>query len=154
MSFSRWACAIACALLFSPAASAQTVSSSIQAPAGYAPMQSPCVKQANGACVPVAADAVLPTGGKQEAFTLVSANTPAAAVTTYGGSYVLTQSCTAYGTLSLRYRGPDNSTMTAMLSKTATDTGGGTLIALGTGAVVDATVSGTSGCNAILTRIP
>lgn len=59
----RWAGAVALALLSSLAlpAAAQTASS-IQAPAGYAPMQAPCVRQADGTCVPVSTTAPMPTG--------------------------------------------------------------------------------------------
>lgn len=64
MTIIRWA-ALALALMLEPAALlAQTTASSVQAPAGYAPMQAPCVKQANGTCIPVSADNPLPvTGG-------------------------------------------------------------------------------------------
>jgi hypothetical protein len=104
--------------------------------------------------VPVDTNHPLPVGGKQEAFALVTANTSAAAVTAYGGDYVFAQSCSVYGTVSLRVRGPDGGTMTAILSKTAADSAGGTGVALGANAVVDAVTSGTTGCDATLTRVP
>ncbi|WP_416463169.1 hypothetical protein [Sphingomonas sp. VDB2] len=59
MTMIRWACALALALIPSLAL-AQTTGSSVQAPAGYAPMQAPCVKQVDGSCVPVSASAPLP----------------------------------------------------------------------------------------------
>ncbi|WP_416463945.1 hypothetical protein [Sphingomonas sp. VDB2] len=59
MTIIRLACALALALILSPAM-AQTTGSSVQAPAGYAPMQAPCVKQVDGTCVPVSATAPLP----------------------------------------------------------------------------------------------
>lgn len=58
MTIIRWACALALALL-SPLATAQT-GSSVQFPAGWAPGQSPCVKQGDGTCVPVSASNPLP----------------------------------------------------------------------------------------------
>lgn len=59
MTIIRWACALALALILSPAM-AQTTGSSVQAPAGYAPMQAPCVKQVDGTCVPVSASTPMP----------------------------------------------------------------------------------------------
>lgn len=128
--------------------------SRVQTPGGTAPGTSVGYGAKDGAWTPVTTATPLPTGGKQESFVLVASNTPASPVTAYGGTYVFSQACSAYGTLSLRYRGPDGATMMAMLSKTAADTAGGTMIALGTNAVIDATVSGTTACNATLTRIP
>lgn len=89
-----------------------------------------------------------------EVFSLVAANTPAAAATVYGGAYVLAQACTSYGTVTVRYRGPDGATMLPLLSKTAPDAGGGTLLSLGSGAVIDATITGGAGCNVSLSRVP
>lgn len=94
------------------------------------------------------------TAGKQETFALVAANTPSSAATVYGGYYTLTQACTVYGSLTLRYRGPDGSTMLTMFTKTAADSGGGTLLSLAGGQVVDVTLTGTTGCNAQLGRNP
>lgn len=91
--------------------------------------------------------------GRQENFQLVTANTPAAAVTVYGGSYTITQNCSAYGTVTVRYQGPDN-VMTAMLIKAVADSGGGTLVSLGSAQVIDATLSGTTGCSVQLRRNP
>jgi len=63
MTILRWVGALALALLLAPCVEAQTASS-VQAPAGYAPMQAPCVKQTDGTCVPVSAANPLPvTGG-------------------------------------------------------------------------------------------
>ncbi len=94
------------------------------------------------------------TNGKQETFALVTANAPATAATTYGGSYVVSQSCATYGTVTVRYRGPDGATMLTMLTKTSADSTGGTLVSLASSAIVDATVSGTTGCNVTLARVP
>lgn len=66
MTIIRWARALALALMLcAPGmALAQIEGSSVQFPAGYAPSQSICTKQANGKCVPVSADNPLPvTGG-------------------------------------------------------------------------------------------
>jgi hypothetical protein len=47
-------CVIAAAMaLFAVPALGQTTASSVQAPAGYAPMSAPCIKQVDGTCVPV-----------------------------------------------------------------------------------------------------
>ncbi|MEB3067296.1 hypothetical protein, partial [Parvimonas micra] len=90
---------------------------------------------------------------RRETFALVASNTPAAASTLFGGLYVLNQSCTGYGTLILRYRSADGSTMINLLSKSVADNAGGTMLQFGAGQVVDATVSGTTACNATLSRI-
>lgn len=96
----------------------------------------------------------LPVAARGEAFQLVTANVPIAPVTLAGGNYVLTQLCATYGSIALRYRGPDGATMIQLVSKTAADSGGGTVLAFGTNAIVDAALSGTTGCNATLARIP
>lgn len=96
----------------------------------------------------------LPTTSRVETFRLATANVPGNAATLFGGSYVLTQACASYGTVTLRYLGPDGTTMTAMLTKTASDSAGGTLVSLGASAIVDVTLAGTTGCNVTLSRIP
>lgn len=58
MTIIRWAMALALAL--SPLAAVAQTASAIQAPAGYAPMSAPCVKQADGKCSPVAATVPMP----------------------------------------------------------------------------------------------
>lgn len=95
----------------------------------------------------------LPVAGKQESAALVTANAPAAAVTLYGGSYVLNQLCATYGSVALRYRAADGVTMTPLVTKVAADTVA-TVVQFGSGAVVDATVSASTGCNVTLSRIP
>lgn len=130
---------------------------SVQFPAGYAPGESPCVLQANNLCVPVSSTAPLPVAARQESVALASANTAAGLSTVYGGSYIASQTCTSYnsGTLTIRYRGPDGATMLTLLSKTASDATGGTLVSLGSNAVVDATLpAGSNGCNVTLARVP
>ncbi len=155
MTLFRWLCAIALACL--PAtATAQSYPLSAS-PDGWARPTSPCVYDpATKLCAPTTASAPLPvlTINRTETFQLATANTASAPVTLIGGNYAFTQSCTAYGSIALRYRGPDGATMTTMLSKTAADSGGGTIAAFGTGAIVDVSLSGTTGCNATLARIP
>lgn len=128
--------------------------SSAQAPAGFAPMQSPCVVQSDGKCTSVSVVAPLPIAARAETFRLAVANVSSPAATLVGGNYVLTQTCSAYGTLTLRYLGPDGTTMTALVLKTASDSSGGTLASLGANAIVDVALAGTTGCNATLSRIP
>lgn len=149
---STWAGVLALACV--PAGASAQTTTSAQAPAGFAPMQSPCVVQSDGRCTSVSAAAPLPTGGVREAFQLVSTNTPITSATVYGGDYILAQTCTSYGTLTLQVRGPDASTWLTLVTKTAADTGSGTGIALGSYAVVRVTVSGTAGCFASLSRVP
>ena len=91
---------------------------------------------------------------RAERLVLVGNNVAVAPVTALGGLYVLNQSCNGYGTVTLRYLGADGITMLPLLTRTASDTGGGTNIYLGAGAVVDINLSGTSGCNANLARVP
>lgn len=146
---------LALALLLSGSpALAQSTGGAVQFPGGFAPGMSPCVQQVGGACQPVGAQTPLPVTGVSEAFNLVAANVPGAQATVSGGHYVVSQSCSAYGTLTLRYRGPDGSTMLPLLSRTTGDSGGGTLLSLAAGTVIDAAVTGTTACNASLVRVP
>jgi hypothetical protein len=92
--------------------------------------------------------------GTQESFQLVAANVPSAPATVYGGDYILSQTCTTYGTLNVQVLGPDGATWQTVLSKTASDTAGGSGFALGSYAQIRMTVSGTSGCNALVARVP
>lgn len=94
----------------------------------------------------------LPIAPKQESFQLIAANTPAAARTIYGGTYVFAQTCSSYGTVTLRGRGPDG-TMYAIADGART-AAGSALYTFGSGAEVDATVAGTAGCVATLSRVP
>ncbi len=156
MTLLRWAGAIALACCLTAPAAAQTYPLSAS-PEGWARPTAPCVYDPIAkTCAPITASAPLPvlTINRTETFQLATANTASAPVTLFGGSYVFTQNCTAYGTVTLRYRGPDGATMTAMLSKTAADSSGGTIASFGTGAIVDVSLSGTTGCSATLARIP
>ncbi len=106
------------------------------------------------AYTPVDGEHPMPVGGKQEAFALLVANQPSIAATVYGGDYVFAQACGGYGTVTLRVRGPDGATMQPILTRAAIDPDGGTGVTLGSGAVVDAVISGATGCNATLSRVP
>lgn len=90
----------------------------------------------------------------QEAFQLASNNTASTASTTYGGDYIFSQTCSGYGTVSLQVLGPNGSTYQTILTKSAADTAGGTGLALGSYASVQVTLSGTTGCSALLSRVP
>lgn len=103
------------------------------------------------------AETPIPVGGKQESTALVVGNVARPAATLYGGSYILTQACSAYvgEGLTVSYRGPDGATFVPLVSKTAADAGGGTELTLGSGAVVRATIAaGTTGCEAQIARVP
>jgi hypothetical protein len=89
---------------------------------------------------------------KQESFQLATNNVAANSVTAFGGSYIFSQVCTTYGSISLQVRGPDGNFQT-MVTKTATETGGSSVL-VGSGAVMRVTLSGTTGCNASLSRVP
>lgn len=143
---------IAAAFVATPAAA--QVAKDVRAPGGFAPMQAPCVRLGNGACEPVTATAPMPVTTRAETFSLAINNLVAPPAALWGGNYVLAQSCTGYGSVTLRYRGSDGVTMVAMVTKMAADTGGGTLVAFGTNAIVDVALSGAAGCNVTLSRIP
>lgn len=130
--------------------------SSVQFPAGWAPSTSVCVKQVDGSCIPVSASIPLPALAlaKQEALALATSNGVASPVTAYGGDYIFAQSCTSYGTLTLQVRGPDGATWSTVATYTAADPGGGVLVTLGSAAVVRVALTGTTGCNATLSRVP
>lgn len=93
----------------------------------------------------------------QESYQLIAANAVSPAKKVFGGSYVFSQTCTNYnsGSLTLRVVGPDGSTLQTVITKTASDSTGGTAISLGNNVTVSATLpSGGTGCNALLTRVP
>lgn len=95
----------------------------------------------------------LPVSGRQETAVLATGNTAGPATTLYGGTYILTQACTGYGSVALRYRAPDG-TMLTLATKIVGDTGGGTTLQFGASQIVDVLLTGTTGCNVILSRIP
>ncbi|WP_420143851.1 hypothetical protein [Sphingobium sp.] len=131
-------------------ASAQVVT----LPSGSASGQAIGYGSIDGPFVAVDPSHPLPVAGLQEKFALVTANNPAAATMLYGGDYIFAQSCSAYGTVALEVRGPDGVTFQPIVSRTASDSSGGTGVALGAQAVVRATVAGTTACNVTLSRVP
>jgi hypothetical protein len=126
---------------------------SIGAPGSLVPLSGQAFTDGAGKTRGVTPSTPLPVAGKQESFALATANAAAPPSTLYGGTYMMTQGCTAYGQVALRYLAADGSTMTTMLTKTAAETGG-TAVQFGTGAIVDVALSGTTGCNVTLARIP
>ena len=148
----RWVGAIALASM--PSVALAQTGTSVQFPAGWAPGTAVCVKQGDGSCSPVSATTPLPTGGVRESFKLIAANVPSAAATVFGGDYILSQVCGGYGTLNVQALGPDGSTWQTIITKTASDTAGGTGFALGSYAQIRVTVTGTTACNAIVARVP
>ena len=92
--------------------------------------------------------------GVQEGLPLATANVAAPAQTVYGGTYIFAQMATAYGTVALQVMGPDGVTYETVISKSATDTTGGTAIQLQGGATVKAVLTGTTAANVTLTRVP
>lgn len=93
-------------------------------------------------------------GAPREAFQLVAANTAGAGVSVYGGDYALSQACSGYGALTFQALGPDATTWLTLASYSAADTGSAHGFSLGSFARVRVVVAGTSGCNAVLARIP
>lgn len=126
----------------------------VEAPGGYAPLTAPCSVQDDGVCRPLSATAPLPIKAPSERLALVSGNIAAGAFTVTGGRYILSQSCAGYGSLTLRYLAADGTTMLPLVAKAASDVTVGTSLFLANAAVVDAAISGTTGCNAILSRVP
>ena len=111
------------------------------------------VKDATGTFT-VGAAASCAASNVRQVCPVVAANVPSAAITAFGGTYILGQICTAYGTLAVRVLGPDGTTQETITTKTAPDTTGGTTLSLGAGAVLSVTVTGTTGCSATLSRVP
>lgn len=125
----------------------------VAAPGAFVP-QSALAYGGNGkAATPVTRETPLPVG-TIEPVTLASANAATAPVALYGGSYVLNQFCTGYGSVTLRYRAADGATMLPLLSRAAADAGGGTPLQFASGQTVDVALSGTTGCFVTLNRIP
>lgn len=145
--------AIALALLIAPAM-AHAQSKPVAAPGSFVPQGAIAYGASGAVATPVTPTSPLPVMTRGESFQLITANASAPAAGLVGGAYVFTQLCTGYGTVTLRYRGPDGATMIALLSKTAADSGGGTILSFGSNAIVDVTVSGTTGCNATLAKMP
>lgn len=146
-----WVGALVLACL-SPSAAAQTYPKII-APSTIVPPSGVAFTDADGLTKVASPATPLPVAGRQESVALATANTAAVPATLYGGSYILTQACTAYGSVALRYRAPDG-TMLTLATKIVGDTGGGTVFQFGTSQVVDVLLTGTTGCTVTLSRIP
>ena len=122
---------------------------------GTVPGQASVLIGSNGLEKGTAGNPLVVTGASpRESFQLVASNVATAEVTVFGGDYVLSQACTAYGSLNFQVRGPDGVTYTTFFTKTASDPTNATGIVLGSYAVVRITITGTTGCNAILARVP
>lgn len=147
-----WAGAMALAC-FSTSAAAQTTYPKIVAPSTIVPPSGVAFTDVDGSTKVASPATPLPVAGRQESVALVTANTAIAPVTLYGGTYILTQACTGYGSVALRYRSPDG-TMLILATKVVGDTGGGTVFQFGTSQVVDVLLTGTTGCTVTLSRIP
>ena len=142
--------------------SAQTVSSTktLDPKGYYVQLQAPCTVQPDKSCVAVTAAAAMPVtvisgASKQEAFTLISNNTPAAAQAVYGGDYIFSVVGTFGGaSVQLQALGPDGTTYINIGTPvTASGTSG---VRIGSYGVMRATVTGgtPSGISASLSRIP
>ncbi|WP_312490777.1 hypothetical protein [Sphingomonas sp.] len=138
------------ALLAAGPAMAQQVA----APAGYAPLTAPCSVQADGRCAATSGETPMPVATRAERLVLATNNVAAGPLTAVGGLYVLNQGCGAYGAVTLRYLAADGVSMLPLLTRTVSDTNGGTSLYLGAGAVVDISLTGTTGCNVQLARVP
>lgn len=90
----------------------------------------------------------------QEAFALASANVASPPVAVYGGTYILNQVCTTYGTVTFQAQGPGGGAFQTVASYTAATTTGGVIFQLGTQQVVQVTLAGTTGCAIKLSRVP
>ncbi len=137
-----------------PAAGLAQTLPPIGAPGSMIPLAGSAFTDADGRPRGVSTATPLPTAGKQELAALVTANTPAQPVTLFGGTYVFNQLCTAYGSVTLRYRAADGTTMLPLITKITADASGGTAVQFGSGQVVDAALAGTTGCNVTLARMP
>jgi hypothetical protein len=151
MTLLRWACALALACLSTPIA-AQTYPKII-APSTIVPPSGVAFTDIDGSTKVASPTSPLPIAERQESVVLATANTSIAPATLYGGTYVLTQACTAYGSVALRYRAPDG-TMLTLATKIVGDSGGGSTFQFGTAQIVDVLLTGTTGCNVTLSRIP
>ncbi|MDQ1229313.1 hypothetical protein [Sphingomonas sp. SORGH_AS_0879] len=142
------------AMLLPPTAVLAQSTKPIAAPGASTPQTAIAFGGIGEKAMPVTPATPLPVGGVREAFQLVSANTPSIPVKLYGGDYILSQLCGTYGTFKLEVLGADGLTWLPLVTKTASDSGSGTGVALGSFAMVRGSVNGTSGCYASLSRVP
>ncbi len=146
--------ALGIALLIAPTLAAAQSTKPVAAPGAFTPQTAMSFGAIGEKATPVTPATPLPTGGVREAYQLITANTPGASVKLYGGDYILSQLCSSYGSLRLEVLGADGLTWLPLVTKTASDSGSGTGVALGSYAAVRVTVSGTAGCYASLSRVP
>ncbi|WP_294138350.1 hypothetical protein [Sphingomonas sp.] len=90
----------------------------------------------------------------QEAFALASANVSAGPTPVFGGTYILNQTCTSYGTVTFQALGPDSASFQTVASYTSSTSTGGVEVKLGSRQVVQVTLAGTTGCAVKLSRVP
>ncbi|WP_341210664.1 hypothetical protein [Sphingomonas paucimobilis] len=123
------------------------------APGSLVPLTGSSFTNGAGKTLGVTPATPLPVAEKQESVLLASGNVAVPAGTLYGGNYILNQTCSGYGTVALRYQAADGVTMVSLLTKSVADTSG-TVLQFGSSAVVDVLLTGTTGCNVTLSRIP
>lgn len=142
------------AMLVAPSAILAQTTKPIAAPGALTPQTAIAFGAIGEKATPVTPATPLPVGGVREAFQLADRNTAAASVKLYGGDYVFSQTCSAYGSVKLEVKGPDGTTWLAMTTRTTADTTSGSGFAFGSGAEVRVSLSGTTGCFASLSRVP
>jgi hypothetical protein len=118
------------------------------------PGYEPCPMPTASTTASPATSTSTPTTTAPETYKLITANVAAAPVTVQGGTYLLTQTCSFYGSVSLKVLGPDGVSLLTLVTKILLDTGIGNQVVLGAGSVVSMTVAGATGCNATLARVP
>lgn len=136
-------------LVAGPAAMAQQVA----ALAGYAPLTALCTTQPDGRCAALSGDTPMPVATRAERLVLVGNNVAVAPVTALGALCVEPELQRLWhGDAALFGGGRHHDAAAA--DPHGVRHGRGTNIYLGAGAVVDINLSGTSGCNANLARVP
>lgn len=90
----------------------------------------------------------------QQVLPLAIANASSGPQAVFGGTYILNQVCTIYGTVTFQALGPDGATYQTVATYSAATATGGVEVKLGTQQVVQVTLSGTAGCNVKLARVP
>lgn len=79
---------------------------------------------------------------------------PTKTVQIYGGNYIFTQSGTGYGSIILEILAADDTTWVSLLTKTGSDTDGGTALTLGAAAQIRVRAVGMTTSYAKLSRVP
>jgi len=86
-----------------------------------------------------------------ETFALATANTAATPATLYGGTYIVEAVSGAWGTITLRKRGPDGVTMVTAYTFSANGVYGD--FKVGPGAIVDVALTSTTGAYVTISRV-